>query len=83
MRIETELDELHTQRLRQLQQCWNRPLAEVIAKAIDYAWQSPGIDSASPLYLAFEEAELIGCIEDDPRLAGHYKQPLDYSDKCG
>nr|VFJ63313.1 MAG: hypothetical protein BECKDK2373C_GA0170839_11067 [Candidatus Kentron sp. DK]VFJ63547.1 MAG: hypothetical protein BECKDK2373B_GA0170837_11276 [Candidatus Kentron sp. DK] len=83
MRIETELDELHTRRLQQLQQSWNRPLVEVIAKAIDHAWRAPETDTASPLYLAFEEAGLIGCIEDDPDLAGHCKQRLDYSDKCG
>ena len=44
MRIEAELDELHTRRLQQLQQSWNRPLVEVIAKAIDHAYvrQAPG-----------------------------------------
>nr|VFK24206.1 MAG: hypothetical protein BECKMB1821G_GA0114241_100757 [Candidatus Kentron sp. MB]VFK30572.1 MAG: hypothetical protein BECKMB1821I_GA0114274_101639 [Candidatus Kentron sp. MB]VFK75306.1 MAG: hypothetical protein BECKMB1821H_GA0114242_101938 [Candidatus Kentron sp. MB] len=82
MHIATETNRLPAWRLQQPWQYRNRPEAETIAKATEYACRS-GIDTASPLYLAFEKAGLIGCIEDDSDLAEQCKQRLDYSDKCG
>lgn len=82
MHIATGTNQLPAWRAQQSWQYWNQSGAETFAKTTGHACQ-PEIDTPSPLYLAFEEAGLIGCIEDDPDLAGHCKQRLDYSDECG
>ena len=86
MHIETELDDVYTPRLLQLQCLLQKPLEQVIATAIDSALAqlvSEKNDEPSPLYKAFEEAGLIGCIETDEQLATTYKQKLDFSYKHG
>lgn len=84
MHIEAELDDIHTERLRLLQERLQKPLAQVLADAIDAALTLPfEPDEPSPLYRAFEEAGLIGCIEADENLSTDYKQRLDFSNKCG
>jgi hypothetical protein len=37
----------------------------------------------SPIYLAFEQAGLIGCIETDEQFSTSYKEKLDFSFKHG
>jgi hypothetical protein len=37
--------------------------------------------TVSPIYLAFEQAGLIGCIETDEQLSTTYKEKLDFSFK--
>jgi hypothetical protein len=86
MHIETELDDIYAERLLQLQGILQKPLPQAIAIAIDTALAqliSEKNDEPSPLYRAFEEAGLIGCIESDEQLATTYKQKLDYSYKHG
>ena len=86
MHIETELDDIYTERLLQLQRRLQKPLAQVIATAIDTALDQLALEEKtepSPLYRAFEEAGLIGCIETDEQLATTYKQKLDFSYKHG
>lgn len=39
--------------------------------------------TVSPIYLAFEQAGLIGCIETDEQLSTTYKEKLDFSFKHG
>ena len=39
--------------------------------------------TASPIYQAFEQAGLIGCIETDEQLSTTYKEKLDFSFKHG
>jgi vacuolar-type H+-ATPase subunit C/Vma6 len=84
--IETELDEIYTERLYQLQHRLQKPLAQVIAIAIDTTLAQLAIEEKkepSLLYQAFEEAGLIGCIETDEQLATNYKKKLDFSYKHG
>lgn len=86
MHIETELDDVYAERLLQLQSLLQRPLAQVIAIAIDSTLVqliAEKNEEPSPLYRAFEEAGLIGCIETDEQLATTYKQKLDFSYKHG
>lgn len=82
MRIEAELDPVHGERLRALQARMNKPLAEVLAIAIDAvfdAGSSMPAEGPAPLYTALEAIGFVGCIEDDERLATHYKQQLDFA----
>ncbi|MDD2725309.1 MAG: DUF2281 domain-containing protein [Methylovulum sp.] len=39
--------------------------------------------TVSPIYQAFEQAGLIGCIESDAQLSTTYKEKLDFSFKHG
>ncbi|NJM12283.1 MAG: hypothetical protein HC889_10700 [Synechococcaceae cyanobacterium SM1_2_3] len=84
MHIEAELDDVYTERLLQLQHRLQKPLVQVITTAIDTTLaqlNSEKNEEPSPLYRAFEEAGLIGCIETDEQLATTYKQKLDFSHK--
>jgi hypothetical protein len=86
MHIEVELDLVHSERLKTLQVCLNKPLAEVLAIAIDAALSELAPEQAlgqSSLYEALESIGFVGCIEDDARLAANYKQRLDFSPKAG
>jgi len=86
MHIEAELDDVYAERLLQLQHRLQKPLVQVITTAIDTTLaqlNSEENDQPSPLYQAFEEAGLIGCIETDEQLATTYKQKLDFSHKHG
>ncbi|MEW6038461.1 MAG: hypothetical protein AB1648_09465 [Pseudomonadota bacterium] len=86
MHIEAELDDVHSERLLQLQRRLQKPLSEVIAAAIDAALlqqTAPEETQPSPLYRAFDEAGLIGCIETNEQLATTYKQKLDFFHKHG
>lgn len=86
MHIEAELDATHANRLLELQRRANKPLEEVLADAIDVAWQqskAPEEDAKSPLYQAFEEAGLIGCIDTGGQLSSNYKAEMDFSIKHG
>jgi len=38
-------------------------------------------ENISPIYQAFEQAGLIGCIETDEQLSTSYKEKLDFSSK--
>lgn len=86
MRIEAELDRVHSERLKTLQGRLNKPLPEVLAIAIDAALselspeKNPGKAS---LYEALESIGFIGCIDDDERLSADYKQHLNFSPKAG
>jgi len=86
MHIEAELDLVHSERLKTLQVCLNKPLPEVLAIAIDAALSELAPEQAlgkSSLYEALESIGFVGCIEDDAKLAAHYKQHLDFSPKAG
>ncbi|MDD5035603.1 MAG: hypothetical protein PHE55_12685 [Methylococcaceae bacterium] len=85
MHIEAELDEIHAQRLLQLQRRYGQPLSLVLARLIDSDWKQ-AIDEAerdepSPLFQAFENAGLIGCIGTGEQLSAAYKEKLDYAEK--
>lgn len=43
----------------------------------------PHPENVSPIYQAFEQAGLIGCIETDEQLSTSYKEKLDFSSKYG
>ncbi|BBL76073.1 hypothetical protein [Methylomagnum ishizawai] len=84
MHIEAELDDIHAERLRLLQERLQKPLALVLADAIDAALAlPPENDEPSPLYRALDAIGFIGCIETDEQLSTTYKQKLDFSHKCG
>jgi len=87
MPIETELDDIHAERLTLLQRRLQKPLAEILAAAIDkLAFSQPDWVNdvePSPLLRALEKIGFVGCIEADENLATHYKKQLDFSDKCG
>ena len=84
MRIDADLDPVHSERLKTLQDRLNRPLPEVLAIAIDAALsglESENQPAKSPLYEALESIGVIGCIDDDPSLSADYKSHLDFSAK--
>jgi hypothetical protein len=86
MRIDAELDPVHSERLKTLQDRLNRPLPEVLAIAIDAAMSGLEPDSQpakSPLYEALESIGFIGCIDDAPGFSADYKSRLDFSAKTG
>ncbi|HYN76950.1 MAG TPA: hypothetical protein VES73_04045 [Lamprocystis sp. (in: g-proteobacteria)] len=86
MRIEAELDPIHSQRLTALQARLNKPLPDVLGIAIDAALSELASDppsDRSSLYDALELIGFIGCIDDDETLAADYKQHLDFSSKVG
>lgn len=70
MRIEAELDEIHTERLLRLQRKLKKPMAqltaEILAKAIDQATEAALYETEGErIYRILEEAGLIGCFEGD------------------
>ena len=86
MHIEAELDDVYAECLLKLQRRLQKPLAQVISTAIVSALAQLTVEEKSepsPLYRAFEEAGLIGCIETNEQLATTYKQKLDFSHKHG
>jgi len=87
MHLETELDDIHAERLARLQQQLQKPLSEIIAAAIDklaFSQLETGNETEpSPLYQALEKIGFVGCIETDENLSTTYKEKLDFSNKCG
>ncbi|MCX7114044.1 MAG: hypothetical protein NTX45_29030 [Proteobacteria bacterium] len=87
MHLETELDDIYSERLARLQRQLQKPLSEIIAAAIDtLTLNQPGLaDDAEPssLYQALDKIGFIGCIDTDEQLSTTYKDKLDFSHKCG
>lgn len=88
MHIEAELDEIHGQRLMDLQRRLQRPLPEVLATLIDLGQRQlpeseTDLQEPSPLFAALEDIGFVGCMEADDSLAKDYKTRLDFSPKCG
>ncbi len=79
MHIEAELDDIHAERLMELQKHSNKPLseliAEILAKAIDETTTQPDTEGRK-IYRMFDEAGLVGCMEGDGQLSVNYKQHL-------
>jgi hypothetical protein len=84
MHIEAELDDVHADRLLELQQRLQKPLSEVLAVAIDAAlWQQDASKlSGYQLFRAFERAGLFGYLEAEQDLSVNFNQ-LDFSGKHG
>ena len=80
MRIETELDDLHAERLLALQQRLQKPLPEIVREMLVLAIDAKIIATPEPegqrIYRLFEEAGLVGCMEGDGKLSVEYKQHL-------
>ncbi len=86
MRIDADLDPVHSERLKTLQGRLNRPLPEVLAIAIDAALSGLYQENQpvkSPLYEALESIGFIGCIDEDPSLSADYKSRLDLPPRWG
>lgn len=78
MHIEADLDDIHAERLKLLQERLQKPLAQVLAEAIDAALAlAPETDEPSPLCQALDAIGFIGCIETDEQLSTTYKHKLD------
>lgn len=79
MHIETELDDVHAERLLELQQRLQKPLSEVVAdiltKAIDARIAAPATEGQKMLNI-FAQEGLIGCLHGDGNLSVNYKQHL-------
>ncbi len=79
MHVETELDDVHAERLLQLQKQSNKSLpqlvAEILSKAIDETVIPPETEGQKVLRI-LEEHGLLGCMEGDGRLAVDYKKHL-------
>lgn len=79
MYIEAELDEIHTERLLRLQRQLQKPLAEVVAIAIDALSNTPlrqPDTHGAHIRKILEEEGLIGCMEADSNLSVDYKNHL-------
>lgn len=86
MRIDAELDPIHSERLETLMERLKRPLPEVLAVAIDAAYGElapEGATEDSALFEALESIGFIGCVDDDPDLSATYKTRIDFSAKSG
>ena len=87
MHIEAELDDTRAERLLTLQQRLNKSVSEIIADLIDAKWnqntESHANSKVSPIYQAFEDAGLIGCIATGEQLSANYKDKMDFSIKIG
>ena len=87
MHIEADLDDIHAQRLLTLQQRMNKNVSEIIAELIDADWhqhsEAQTVNEVSPIYKAFADAGLIGCIATDEQLSTNYKDKMDFSNKIG
>ena len=79
MHVEIELDDVHAERLLQLQKQSNKSLpqlvAEILSKAIDETVIPPETEGQKVLRI-LEEHELLGCMEGNGRLAVDYKKHL-------
>ena len=79
MHIEAELDDIHAERLLELQKRSNKPLtdliAEILAKAIDETTIQPETEGGKLLRI-MEEHGLLGCMEGDGNLSVDYKKYL-------
>ncbi len=71
MHIEAELDDLHAERLLEIQRHSNKSLpqlvAEILAKAIEETTISPETEGQKVLRI-LEEHGLLGCMEGDSNL---------------
>lgn len=79
MRIEAELDEIHAERLLRLQQKLQKPMADVVAEAIDAlddATLSRQETHGERILRILKEEGLIGCMEGDGKLSVDYKKHL-------
>lgn len=80
MYIEAELDEIHAERLLRLQQKLQKPVAEVVAAAIDALSNTtltPQQEThGTRIRQILEEEGLIGCMEADSNLSVDYKNHL-------
>jgi hypothetical protein len=87
MHIEADLDDTRTERLLTLQQRLNKSVSEIIADLIDAKWnqntEAQANSKVSPIYQAFEDAGLIGCIATGEQLSSNYKDKMDFSIKTG
>jgi len=88
MHIEAELDPVHGERLRFLQNRLQRPLEEVLGVAIDAAFReldtgSDEGDRAASLFQALDAIGFVGCIDEDEHLSADYKSQIDFSVKTG
>lgn len=79
MHIETELDDLHAERLLELQRRSNQSLpklvADILKKALDEAASPPETEPGEVLRI-MEKHGLLGCMDDDQRLSVEYKKHL-------
>ncbi|QWF71927.1 hypothetical protein KEF85_05575 [Methylomonas paludis] len=79
MRIETELDEVHSKRLLELQQRLQKPLSTIVAdilnQAIDAGMECSESEGEKMLRI-FAEEGLIGGLHGDGNLSVDYKQHL-------
>lgn len=71
MQVQFELDDAHAQRL--LQRQLRKPLPEIVAELVIRALDQPTADP-SPLYRAFAEAHLLGCIDSGGSLSADAKR---------
>lgn len=79
MHIEAELDEIHAERLLRLQEKLQKPLAEVVAEAIDALSDValPQMEThGTRIRRILEEEGLVGCMEGDGHLSVDYKNHL-------
>jgi hypothetical protein len=88
MHIEAELDAVHGERLRVLQDRLQRPLEEVLGVAIDAAFRhldagSGAGDRPASLFQPLEAIGFVGCIDDDEQLSADYKSQIDFFAKTG
>ena len=79
MHIETELDDIHAERLLALQRRFNQPLpklvADILKKSLDETTPSPESEPGEVLHI-MEKHGLLGCMDDDQHLSVDYKQHL-------
>lgn len=79
MHIQADLDDIHAERLLELQKRLDKPLPELIAEMLTRAIDeipNPTKTEGQRIYRLFDEAGLIGCMEGDGDLSVNYKKHL-------
>jgi hypothetical protein len=80
MRIEAEIDEVHAQKLAELQKRLTLDIATVISRAID-AYYEKDVNYGSRLLTVFQEEGLIGSLKGDGTLSETYKEHLNFEER--
>ncbi len=79
MHIQADLDDIHAERLLELQKRLNKPLPELVTEMLTRAIDEipdPKETEGQRIYRLFDEAGLVGCMEGDGHLSVNYKEHL-------
>lgn len=75
MRVQTQLDDQHLQKLRYLAETTHASISEVIRQAIDFYYSRLNVDHPNAADILIKSG-FVGCDEASPELSTLYKSEL-------